>query len=317
MKSQYVNELRSGQVVKEKFILSKKILKEKKDGGTYAVLEFSDKSGTIEGIAWDNIVDSLNALSAGDFVFISGTVSEYNEKLQVVVSSIQRVSEDEIDASDFLPQSTEDINEVMTEIDGFRAQVNNAYFKKLLDAFFQDQSFVKKFRLAPAAKRAHHAYLGGLAVHTLNVLKLIGNMQAVYDSINLDMLITAGMLHDIGKIYEYSYRKKLDISTKGRMLGHIVISYEMIVEKIDKIAQFPEDLRLKLLHMILSHHGEVEWGSPKRPLFLEALILHFADNLDSKAEMIIDELRRNRGKEKEWSDYHPYLEREIYLREEF
>lgn len=317
MKSQYVNELRSGQVVKEKFILSKKILKEKKDGGTYAVLEFSDKSGTIEGIAWDNIIDSLNVLSAGDFVFISGTVNEYNEKLQVVISSIQRISEDEIDARDFLPHSTEDIDKVMTEIDRFRAQVDNAYFKRLLDAFFKDPSFVKEFRLAPAAKRAHHAYLGGLAVHTLNVLKLMGNMQAVYNSINLDLLITAGMLHDIGKIHEYSYMKKLDISTKGRMLGHIVISYEMIVEKIDKISQFPEDLRLKLLHMILSHHGEFEWGSPKQPLFLEALILHFVDNLDSKAEMIIDELRKNRGKEKEWSDYHPYLEREIYLREEF
>jgi len=316
MKSQYVNELRSGQVVKEKFILSKKILKEKKDGGTYAVLEFSDKSGSIEGIAWDNIIDSLNVLSTGDFVFVSGTVNEYNEKLQVVVSSIQHIPEDDIDARDFLPQSTEDIDEVMTEIDRFRTQVNNVYFKKLLDTFFEDQAFVKKFRVAPAAKRAHHAYLGGLAVHTLNVLKLMGNMQAVYRSVNLDLLITAGMLHDIGKIYEYSYKKKLDISTKGRMLGHIVISYEMIVEKIDKIPQFPEDLRLKLLHMILSHHGEFEWGSPKQPLFLEALILHFVDNLDSKAEMIIDELRKNKGKEKEWSDYHPYLEREIYLREE-
>ena len=316
MKSQYVNELRSGQVVKEKFILSKKVLKEKKDGGTYAVLEFSDKSGSIEGIAWDNIIDSLTVLSTGDFVFVSGTVNEYNEKLQVVVSSIQHIAEDEIDALDFLPQSTEDIDEVMTEIDRFRNQVKNAYFKKLLGAFFEDQSFVTKFRIAPAAKRAHHAYLGGLAVHTLNVLKLMGNMQSVYRSINLDLLITAGMLHDIGKIHEYNYKRKLDISTKGRMLGHIVISYEMIVEKIDKISQFPEDLRLKLLHMILSHHGEFEWGSPKQPLFLEALILHFVDNLDSKAEMIIDELRKNRGKEREWSDYHPYLERELYLREE-
>jgi len=213
MKSQYVNELRSGQVVKEKFILSRKILKEKKDGGTYGVLEFSDKSGSIEGIAWDNIIDSLNDLSAGDFVFISGTVNEYNEKLQVVVSSIQHISEDEVDARDFLPQSIEDIDEVMTEIGTFRTRVNNVYFKKLLDSFFKDDSFLEKFRLAPAAKRAHHAYLGGLAVHTLNVLKLMGNMQSVYNSINLDLLITAGMLHDIGKIYEYSYRKKLDIST--------------------------------------------------------------------------------------------------------
>ncbi len=316
MKSQYINELRSGQVVKEKFILSKKTLKEKRDGGTYAVLEFSDKSGSIEGIAWENVVESLNVVSVGDYVFIAGTVNEYNEKLQVVVSSIQRISEGEVDARDFLPQSDEDIDEVMIEIDKFRTRVNNVYLKNLLDAFFKDDAFLDKFRLAPAAKRAHHAYLGGLAVHTLNVLKLMDNMRSVYKVVNLDLLMTAGMLHDIGKIYEYSYGRKLDISTKGRMLGHIVISYEMIAEEINKIPQFPEDLRLKLLHMILSHHGEFEWGSPKQPLFLEALILHFADNLDSKAEMMIGELKKNRGKEKEWSDYHPYLEREIYLREE-
>ena len=316
MKSQYISELRSGQVVKETFILSKKILKEKRDGGTYAVLEFSDKSGSIEGIAWDNVIESLNVVSVGDYVFVAGTVNEYNEKLQVVVSSIQRLSEDEVDAGDFLPQCDENIDEVMTEIEMFRTRVNNAYLKKLLDAFFKDESFLEKFRRAPAAKRAHHAYLGGLAVHTLNVLKLMDNMQSVYNSVNLDLLMTAGMLHDIGKIYEYSYGKKLDISTRGRMLGHIVISYEMIAREMDRIPQFPEDLRLRLLHMILSHHGEFEWGSPKQPLFLEALILHFADNLDSKAEMIISELKKNKGKDKEWSDYHPYLEREIYLREE-
>jgi len=129
-------------------------------------------------------------------------------------------------------------------------------------------------------------------------------------------LITSTILHDIGKIHEYLYKKKIDLSTRGKMLGHIIISYEMVAEKIDKVPRFPEDLRLKLLHMIVSHHGEVEWGSPKLPMFPEALILHFIDNLDSKIEMMMNELKKNRGKQKEWSDYHPYLEREIYLREE-
>lgn len=316
MKSQYVDELRSGHTVKEKFILSKKILKEKKDGGTYAMLEFTDRSGSIEAIAWDNVVESLNVLSVGDFVFISGTVNEYNDRLQVVINSIKRISDDEIDPKDFLPHSDKDIDKVMGEINDFRAKVSNPYFKNLLDSFFKDQAFVQKFRLAPAAKKAHHAYLGGLAVHTLNILKLMANIQSIYKTLNIDLLITAGILHDIGKIYEYTYTKKLDFSTKGKMLGHIMIGYELIAEKIGKIPQFPESLRLKLLHMILSHHGEFEWGSPKQPVFLEALILHFIDNLDSKAEMMIDELRKNRGKQREWSDYHPYLEREIYLREE-
>lgn len=316
MKSQYVDELKSGQIVKEKFLISKKILKEKRDGGSFAILEFTDRSGSIEGIAWDNAVESLNVLSVGDFVFIAGTVTEYNDRLQITVNSAERISEDEIDPKDFLRQSDEDIDKVMTEINKFRSGVSNSYLKNLLDSFFDDKVFAEKFRLAPAAKRAHHAYLGGLAVHTLHILKLMANIPSVYKSLDFDLLITAGILHDVGKIYEYTYTKKIDFSTRGKMLGHIIIGYEMVAEKIDRIPRFSQGLRAKLLHMIVSHHGEVEWGSPKQPMFLEALILHFIDNLDSKVEMMYEELRKNKGMGKEWSDYHPYLEREIYLREE-
>lgn len=314
MKSQYVDELQSGQTVKETFILSRKILKEKKDGGTYAMLEFTDRGGCIEGIAWDSVVESLNVLSVGDFVFIAGNVNEYNERLQIVVHSIRRVPDEKIDPKDFLAQSDKDINEIMAEIGEFRTRLSNVHLKNLVELFFEDQAFVENFRLAPAAKKAHHAYLGGLAVHTLNVLKLLSTIPAIYDHVDIDLLITGGILHDVGKIYEYTYTKKLDFSTKGRLLGHIIIGCELIAEKISKIPQFPEELRNKLLHMILSHHGEIEWGSPKQPMFIEALILHFSDNLDSKLEMMFDELKKNKGKEKEWSDYHPYLEREIYLR---
>jgi 3'-5' exoribonuclease len=316
MKSQYVNELKSGHTVKEKFILSKKIFKEKKDGGTYAMLEFTDQTGSIEGIAWDSLTEDLKAISVDDFVFVTGNVSEYNDKLEIVVNSISRVSDDEVDAKDYLPQCEEDITKVMTEVDEFRKKVANPHLKKLLDSFFEDQAFVENFRTAPAAKRVHHAYLGGLAVHTLKVVKLLSSMQKIYVSLNFDLLITGGLLHDIGKINEYVYKKKIDASTKGKMLGHIVIGYEMIVKKIDNIPQFPEDLRLKLLHMVLSHHGKFEWGSPKLPMFPEALILHFMDNLDSKVEMMIEEFRKSKGSQKEWSNYHPFLEREIYLREE-
>ena len=315
MKSQYVNELKSNHVVREKFILSKKILKEKRDGGTYAILEFTDRSGSIEGIAWDSTTEDLKVISTDDFVFVTGNVTEYNEKLEVVVDSISRVSEDEIDPTDFLPRGEEDIDKVMAEINKIKAKVSDSYLKGVLDAFFEDLTFVEKFQLAPAAKKVHHAYLGGLAAHTLKVLKLLSVMQPIYRFLNTDLLITAGILHDIGKIHEYTYTKKLGVSTKGRMLGHIIIGYEMVAEKIDKIPNFPEDLKLRLLHMILSHHGEFVWGSPKLPMFPEALILHFIDNLDSKIEMMIDEFKKNRGSQKEWSDYHPFLEREIYLRE--
>ena len=314
MKSQYVNDLKKGYTIKEKFILSKKIVKEKKDGGTYALLEFTDRTGSIEGIAWDNTASGLQTVAVEDFVFVTGNVGEYNGKLEVVVNSVSRIFDEEIDPTDFLPQSEENIDDVMTELDAFRKKITTPALRGIADAFFEDRDFVDKFRLAPAAKKVHHAYLGGLAVHTLKVLKLLTSVADIYKSLHFDLLLTSGLLHDIGKVYEYIYTKKLDISTRGKMLGHLIIGYEMISKKLDTIPNFDKDLKLKLLHMILSHHGELEWGSPKRPMFPEALILHFIDNLDSKVDMMNNEMKKNKGNQKEWSDYHPYLEREIYLR---
>lgn len=314
MKSQYVEELKAGQSVKEVFVLGKKIVKDKKDGGFYAILEFSDRTGSIDGISWDG--DSLGEVCAGDFVFITGNVTEYSGRLQVVVNSISLVEESEVDAGDFLPSYSGDINEVMKGLQDFRSSVRDANLRKLLDSFFGDNEFMILFRLAPAAKRVHHAYLGGLAVHTLSVLRLLKGIQSVYDSLNMDLLITAGVLHDIGKIEEYTYKKNINISNRGRLLGHIVIGSEMVTERLKGIPDFPKELGLKLLHMILSHHGEKEWGSPKQPLFPEALVLHYADNLDSKMEMMKQIYSRHRGQNKQWSDYHPFLEREIYLGEE-
>ena len=314
MKSQYVEELKAGQSVKEVFVLGKKIVKDKKDGGFYAILEFSDRTGTIDGISWDG--DSLGEISAGDFVFITGNVTEYSGRLQVVVNSISPVEESEIDAGDFLPSYSGDINEVIKGLQDFRSSVRDANLRKLLDSFFDDNEFMILFRLAPAAKRVHHAYLGGLAVHTLSVLMLLKSIQSVYDFLNMDLLITAGILHDIGKIEEYTYKRSINISNRGRLLGHIVIGSEMITERLKCIPDFPKELSLKVLHMILSHHGEKEWGSPKQPLFPGALVLHYADNLDSKMEMMKQIYSRHRGQNKRWSDYHPFLEREIYLGEE-
>lgn len=316
MKSQYAEELRSGQTVKEIFVLAWKSIKDKKDGGVFAVLEFSDRSGTIQGIAWDNVVESVSTLSVGDFVFVAGNVNEYNDRLQIVVNSIKKIEEDEINPEDFLPRTEEDIDIVFGEIDAFRKKIKDVYLRQLLDVFFKNKEFIEKFKLAPAAKRVHHAYIGGLLVHTRNVLKLIDKVSMVYADLNIDLLITAGILHDIGKVHEYTYTRSIDFSTQGKMFGHIVIGYEMVADSIKQIPDFPESLKIKLLHMILSHHGEYEWGSPKQPSFLEALVLHFLDNLDSKIEMMLSARKKNRGVEKDWSDYHPFLEREIYLREE-
>jgi 3'-5' exoribonuclease len=311
MKSQYAEELKAGQTVKEKFLLTKKIIKEKRDGGYYAILELSDRTGSIDGISWDS--DIVSDVGEGDFVFVVGSVAEYSGRLQVVVNSVSIVAEDEVDAMDFLPRYQGDIDGVIAGIREFIARVRNPALRKLLDLFFAERDFLDSFRLAPAAKRVHHAYLGGLAVHTLSVLRLLDSISMVYNYMNNDLIFTAGILHDIGKIHEYDYKKSIDISDRGRLLGHIVIGSEMVAEKITQIENFPDDLKFRLLHMIISHHGEADWGSPKPPSFPEALVLHFADNLDSKMEMMKQVFEKLRGTGRQWSDYHPYLEREIFL----
>ncbi|MCX7994440.1 MAG: HD domain-containing protein [candidate division WOR-3 bacterium] len=313
MKSQYINELKSGQLVKEKFLLTKKILKEKKDGGFFTQIELSDRTGSIEGVAWDNVSDELKNISSGDFVFVTGTVTEYNEKPRIVVNSITRVSEEEIEAEDFLPVAEENIDDVVAEIIVLLNGITNPYLKDLIQHFLNDKEIIENFKRAPAAKKAHHAEIGGLAVHTRNVMKLGMKACEIFKFLNADLVVAGSFLHDIGKIYEYTYQKKIDHTKNGRMLGHIIIGYEMITEKISKIEKFPEELRLKLLHMVVSHHGELEYGSPILPLFPEALILHFLDNLDSKLEMMHEEIKKNKGTLADWSEYHPLLERVIYL----
>lgn len=313
MKSQYINELKPGQLVKDKFLLTKKILREKKDGGFFTQIELSDRTGTIEGIAWDNISNEFTNISSGDFVFITGNVNEYNERLQIVVNSIARVPEDEIQAEDFLNVVEEDIEKVINEIKEMLNKLTNQFLKNLIAQFLNDSKFMEKFRKAPAAKKAHHASIGGLAVHTRNVMNLGIKTCEIFGFLNHDLLIAGSFLHDIGKIYEYTYNKKIDHSKEGRMLGHIVIGYEIISEKTKEIDNFPNELKLKLLHMIISHHGELEYGSPILPVFPEALVLHFIDNLDSKLEMMRDEIKKNKGTLSDWSEYHPLLERVIYL----
>jgi 3'-5' exoribonuclease len=231
----------------------------------------------------------------------------------VVIGSINKIADDDVDAFDFLPQYSGDIERVMDDIREFKSRVKHSALRRLLDSFFDDKDFVKLMGIAPAAKRVHHAYLGGLAVHTLSVLRLLNNILSAYDFLDADLLITAGILHDVGKIHEYAYKRHIDVSDEGRLLGHIMIGSEMVADRIAQIRDFPSDLKLKLLHMILSHHGEAEWGSPKQPLFPEALVLHFADNLDAKMEMMKQVVDKHRGENKQWSDYHPFLEREIFL----
>ncbi len=311
MKSQYASELKAGQSVKEVFFLSRKTVKDKKDGGLYAIMVFTDRTGSIDAISWDG--ESLSGMTAGAFVFVTGNVAEYSGRLQIVVHAMNRVDDREVDAADFLPRYAGDIGKIMGEIREYAARVKEPHLRMLLDSFFEDETFVGLFASAPAAVMVHHAYLGGLAVHTLGVLKILDMMSSTYEFLNADLLFTGGILHDVGKIYEYTYKRSISLSDRGRLLGHIAIGSEMVSERVARLKGFPEDLKSRMIHMVLSHHGVLEWGSPKEPLFPEALMLHYADDIDSRMEMIRQVYAKHRGQNRQWSDYHPFLEREIYL----
>ncbi len=320
MKGQYVADIKVGDEIRETFLLTKKIIRDKKGGGYFVTLEISDRTGNLDGVLWEDAEVVNKNVKVGDFVFVTGVINEYNGRPQIVVQNVNVVPEKEIDPTDFLPTTTRSIDDMFKEFSSIRQQLKDPHLKSLFNNFFpanptktEEKEFVDNFKWAPAAVQAHHARIGGLLEHTLTMLKIAMNMVDIYPDAKKDLLLVGTALHDIGKVREYSYKNRFAVSDEGQFLGHIVISYDMVKEQINKVKNFPTELAQQLLHMIISHHGELEWGSPCKPKTLEALILHFIDNLDSKVEMIRETQRRETNPDTRWSEFHYYLERDIFL----
>jgi 3'-5' exoribonuclease len=229
----------------------------------------------------------------------------------LTVHTLKRLSEDEVDKSDYFPASRRDPEEMFAELRGIIAGIGEPHLRALLEAVFADQEIARPFRAAPAAKLVHHAYLGGLIEHVLSLCSLCRLTAAHYQDIDLDLLLAGAILHDLGKIHELSYSRSFSYSTEGQLLGHIVIGLQMVHEKLRQVEDFPPRLRTLLEHMILSHHGELEFGSPKVPLFAEAMLLHQLDNLDSKMECIRSLIDLDRQAEGVWTGYNNVLDRPI------
>jgi 3'-5' exoribonuclease len=278
--------------------------------GNYLELEFSDASGRVSGKKWEDI-DLFNEIQPGDVAEVKGDSSEYRGQVQITVHKMVKVTD--FNPADFIPSYTdEEIESSINSIKEIVETVKNPYIKKLIDVFYADKSTFDKFRQAPAAKGYHHNKVGGLAVHTFGVMRLCKNICDTYNigGLERDMLVTGALFHDIGKISEYEYGTKIDITDTGRLLGHISIGLIYVNGLIEKIQDFPSDIADIIKHLILSHHGEYEWGSPKRPKTLAAQILHFADNLDSKIEGISMLISTGKQNGNNWSsnyDGRPFL----------
>ncbi|MFY9397942.1 MAG: HD domain-containing protein [Desulfomonilia bacterium] len=314
-KGRYVTEYREGDPVRSVFLLSQRKLLTARNGKPYARLMLADKSGEIMGMVWDDAQDKVSELTPGDVVGVRGIVEAFDGRLQVKVEKVVRLSEAEVEISELIPAASGDIPSMMAELDQWVAGIGNRHLRALVEAVFSADGVRESFQKAPAAKGVHHSYLGGLLEHTLSILRLIEGILPSYAHLNLnrDLLVAGAVLHDIGKIYEYSFRRAIDMTAMGRLVGHIYLSASMADQAISRIPGFPAELRLQVLHLILGHHGQLEFGSPKLPMTREALLLHMLDDLDAKItgfSSIIEATPRD----EEFSSYSPIYNRQIYTR---
>lgn len=303
--------IKPGQAVDDIFVARDRQLAYKKDGAPYLTLNLVDRSGAMKAVAWDNVQAISKAFAAGDYVTVKGNAVEYRDALQLVVRQVERCDAAEIDARDFLPATERDVDRMLGQLVQISQTVENKHLSRLLAAFFDDKEFVDLFKIAPAAKKMHHAYLGGLLEHTLSIARLIQAVAGHYKGIDKDLLLAGGILHDIGKVYEFSYETHIDYSDEGRLLNHIVIGVEMLEKKIAGLSDFPKDLALVLKHMIVSHHGTRDFGSPEPPKTLEAIILYYMDELDAKVTGIRAFMEAE-DPEAAWTSYHRVFERFFY-----
>jgi 3'-5' exoribonuclease len=311
MKSPYIKELEPNQTITGVFLVTLKDVRQKKSGEPYLSLVLTDRTGELDAKMFDNAAEAIDTFDKDDYIRVKGLVQVFQNRPQLSVHKIQPVPDGEVDVADFLPSSKRDRDEMFRELQGWIAGVTNPYLKKLLDSIFADESVALKYRTAPAAKSVHHAWIGGLIEHVLSLCHLAKLTAAHYTDIDFDLLLAGVLLHDVGKITELTYAKSLGYGDGGQLLGHIVIGLQMVDEQIRRIPDFPPKLRELLLHMILSHHGQLEFGSPKVPLFPEAMLLHLLDNMDSKMECMRGLIERDRSFEGNWTGYNPALERSV------
>ena len=281
----FIKDYKDGDRVFDIYLCKHKTSAVTKNGKPYDSVILQDKTGTLDAKVWDPANPGIGEFNTLDYIEVYGEITSFQGALQVNVKRIRKCQEGEYQPSDYLPVSKYDIEEMFAHLQGFIGQVENKYLKQLLQEFFvKDQVFVKAFKQSSAAKTVHHGFVGGLLQHTLSVTRLCDYYCKSYELLNRDLLLTAAICHDIGKTREISLFPENDYTDDGQLLGHIVMGVEMIGEKIHNIPGFPAVLASELKHCILAHHGEYEFGSPKKPAIMEAVALNFADNTDAKLQ---------------------------------
>lgn len=307
----YITTLREGMHISEIYLCKSKQIALTKSGKEYGNLVLQDKTGTIDAKIWDLGNPGIGAFEALDYVRVDADVTVFMNANQFNVRRIRKADKGEYKEEDYLLVSSKDNEQMYRELLSYNDKIKNIYLRQLTDSFFvEDLEFIDAFRFHSAAKSVHHGFVGGLLEHTLSVTKMCNYFASAYPMINRDLLLAAAMFHDIGKVVELSRFPQNDYTDDGQLIGHIIIGTEMVSDRIKTIPGFPDRLAAELKHCILSHHGELEYGSPKKPALLEAMALNFADNTDAKMETMIEALGAG-GENKGWLGYNRLLETNI------
>ena len=305
------------KVITSTFVVVAKQIKPKKTGEPYLALTLGDRSGQIEAKMWDNVEEVLEAFEQDDFLKVKGLLNKYKQRFQLTIHKLRKLGESEIEFADYLPKTTKDIDQLWQTLTTFVSAFQNPHLKSLVQSFMADPEIAAAYRNAPAAKTLHHAYIGGLLDHVVSLFRSCDLVCKNYPQINRDLLLTGAFLHDIGKIYELTYNRSFSYTTKGQLLGHMIIELEMLQAKLALQPDFPEELKTLVEHLIISHHGQYDFGSPKLPMFPEALMLHYLDDLDSKMEAMRAHFEREGTLDGPWTSYNPSLGRPLLNTEKF
>src|SRR6266436_6568126 len=319
MKEFFISECsqHENKTITSSFVVASKQVKAKKNGEPYLALTLADRTGQIEAKMWDNVEEFILAFEQDDFLKVKGLVNKYKNRFQLTIHKLRRMEEADIDFTDYLPKTTKDIGELWRTLTEFVATFQNPHLKSLVELFMADSEIAERYRNAPAAKTLHHAYIGGLLDHVVSLFRSCDLLSQNYPQVNRDLLLTGAFLHDIGKIQELTYNRAFSYSTRGQLLGHMIIELEMLQAKLAQLPGFPDELKILLEHMIISHHGQYDFGSPKLPMFPEALMLHYLDDLDSKMEAMRAHFQREADLEGPWTSYNASLGRPLLNTEKF
>jgi len=316
MKTPLVSDISTEQNITTFFLVCEKEIRNTREGKPYLRLELGDRSGTIEARMWDQFETAAQGINRDDFVKVQARVEIYKNRPQLSVMQVRLAKPEEIDLADFLPQTKADVAKLYAQLLAFAASITNPWLKKLVAGILSDPAIAARYKRAPAAKVMHHAYLGGLLEHVVSLCGLAKQVAAHYPELDLDLLLTAAILHDVGKLDELCYERAIGYTVEGQLLGHIVMEVETVSKAINGIEGFPPNLKTVVQHLLISHHGEYEFGSPKLPMIREALVFHYLDDLDSKLAAARAALDVDTG-DPEWSAYSGALGRKFLRLNEF